>query len=407
MLYLLVTHIPAFEGQSPGVIRWQSDWIVDLESQSRALIQQGFTLTIAAPLRASIDTKTLTRHQLSGIKVADQPWRFVALPGYRNATQFVSQRATIRKTVASLASDCDIIQFGPGGHPISLGQTIFPQVLKSNAKRFFLIGQDPIPAQQRYAASGRNPAKRVAKQLALKQLQTFCASAIEQSDLIIAQDPSVALRFAPAWNARCHTLFTTGLPDAVIGSARQLHEKQPLRIVAFASDQFTRGLDHLIRAFAKAKRLSAKIELHLAGDLIGSAEMMNLIRDERLDSVVRLHGKLTPDASRDLMDHCDVMVISHLIPTTDPMMYTGLARGLGVIMYASGTIADTHLTQSQAGVLVPRGDVNMLAQSLLDLSRHRDAAGKMSQRAIAWSQAASLDALHRQRAKLAKSVVNR
>ncbi len=407
MRYLLVTHIPAFAGQSAGVIRWQSNWIADLASQSRALTDEGFELTIAAPLLATMDAKTLSRHRIADIKIANQPWRFVALPGYRTASQFVAQRASIRRDVQSLASQADIVQFGPGGHPISLGQTIYPNLRKTGAKRFFLIGQDPIPAQERYAASGRNPAKRVAKQMAVRQLRAFCAKAIGQSDLVIAQDPAVALRFAKEWNPRCHTLFTTGLSDAQIGSARQKSEKQPLRIVAFASDQFTRGLDHLIRAFAKAKRLSARIELNLAGDLISSAQMMDLIRDERLDSVVRLHGKLTPDQSRDLMDRCDVLAISPLIPTADPMLAQALCRGLGVVMYASGTANDAYLTDSGAGLLVPRGDVNMLAQSLLDLSRDRERFQKMSQSAIAWSRAVSLDALHRQRAKLAKSVVKR
>jgi hypothetical protein len=407
MQYLLVTHIPAFAGQSPGVIRWQNDWLADLASQSRALADEGFELTIAAPLLATLDAKTLARHQISDIKIADQPWRFVALPGYRTATQFVTQRASIRKSVQSLSSDADIVQFGPGGHPISLGQTIYPDLLKTPAKRLFLIGQDPIPAQERYAASGRNPAKRVAKQLAVRQLRSFCAKAIAQSDLVIAQDPAVALRFAKEWHPRCHTLLTTGLPDAQIGTARQKSDRHPLRIVAFASDQFTRGLDHLIRAFAKAKRLSARIELNLAGDLIGSAPMMDLIRDEHLDSTVRLHGKLTPDQSRDLMNRCDVLAITPLIPIADPLLPRALAGGLAVVMYASGTANDAFLTESGAGLLVPRGDVNMLAQSLLDLSRDRERFQKMSRSAIAWSQGASLDALHQQRARLAKSVVKR
>ena len=405
MRYLLATHISAYPGQSPGVLRWPGAWVADVQAQARALRDAGFELTIAAPMLDTIEARALAKQEFVDLKLADQPFRFVPLPGFRTATQFVAARSELRKIVAQHAKISDVVQLGPGGHPVSLGQTLWPTIAGLTAKKVFVFASDPIPAREKHATSGRNPAKRLAKQLAVRQLETFCAKAIHDADVVFAQHPSVQQRFSKFWSGHCHTLFTTRLPDSLTGVPHTPDNRKPLRLLCFGSSTLTRGLDHLLRAIAKARRLSAKVELDLAGDLIGSADLMDLIRTEKLESAVRLHGVANPSLTRQLIFAADVFISSSLIPSTDPIIFLAVARGLPIVTYQSGVLDDL-LIQANAGLVVPRGETNMLAQVILDLSRDRARVETMSKQAIAWASASSLDAVHRDRAGKVKALFN-
>jgi len=143
----------------------------------------------------------------------------------------------------------------------------------------------------------------------------------------------------------------------------------------------------------------------LAGDLIGSADLMDLIRTEKLESAVRLHGVANPSLTRQLIFAADVFISSSLIPSTDPIIFLAVARGLPIVTYQSGVLDDL-LIQANAGLVVPRGETNMLAQVILDLSRDRARVETMSKQAIAWASASSLDAVHRDRAGKVKALFN-
>ncbi len=404
MRYLMITHIAAHAGQSPGVIRWPADWVRGLYAQSKALEAEGFDLTVAAPVNESFESRTLNKKHYIDANLKDQPYDLIALPAFQTASQFVGIRGTLKKRVADIADDFDAIQVGPGGHPVSLGQTVWPVIEQTDAKRVLVFGSDPIPAWQRYAAAGRNLAKRIAKQMAVRQLETFCQTAMRDADLVFAGDSSVQQRFATSWNANCHTLFSHRLSESDILTSPPTHTRDKLRLICFGSDHYTRGLDHLIRALAKARRLSAKIELDLVGDLLNSAEMMNLIRDEKLESNVRLLGKIDDAGQIALLDDADLLVSSHLVPTRDPIIYLAAARGLPIVMYQGGVYHD-HVVDSDLGQIVPRGEVNLLSQALLDLSRNRPRVQLMSANALAWAKTRSLDAMHRKRAELIRALM--
>lgn len=404
MRMLVVTHIAAFAGQSPGVIRWREDWLTDLRTQARAMREVGFELIVAAPVLATLDARSLAKQQIVDVRLADQSFAFVPLPGFRSAAEFVSVRAAIRRQVASLADEVDVVQVGPGGHPVSLGQTVWPVIEKSEAKRVMRFGADPIPAWEKYASTGRNPAKRIAKQLATRQLESFCNKAIRDADLVIANDPSVEKRFARSWGKHCHTLPTTALPETAIGVPRTPDNRRAMRVIAIGSDNYTRGLDHLLKAVAKARRLTARLELHLTGDLQGSAEMMDLIRDEKLETCVRLLGKITPARHTELFDAADLFASTPLAASNDPIIDSAQARGLPILTYQSGP-RDEDIVRHRCGVVVARGDVNMLAQVLIDLSRNRAELAAMSARAIERAGSLSLDAVHRQRAELVRGLM--
>ncbi|MBC7784646.1 MAG: glycosyltransferase [Burkholderiales bacterium] len=407
MKYVLLTHIPTFAGQSSGVIRWSTEWEADLSAQVAALREVGFDVTVATPLLPAPDSQTLAKQALVDVTLKKQDFTYQPLPGYRTMTQFVTHRPALRRAIRALIKDADIVQLGAGGHPISLGQVAWPIVKRAGRKCIFVFSDDPIPAWRRYAETGRNPAKRLAKSMAIKRLERFCATAVREADLVFAHSPEVQDRFGRAWSETCHTFAPTRLRDSQIGKARVTPDKnRPLRVVTIGSAGFTRGVDHLLRALAKARRLNAKIELDLVGDVTGSAELMNLLRDQRLEPAIRLHGRLSGPKLTAVLDQADVLAACELIPAIDPIIYLAIARGLPILTYQSGVL-DQRLTDHGAGIVIPRGETDLFAQALLDLATKTAGAAAMSQRAIDLASEKTLDAVHRTRAGLARSLIKR
>ncbi len=408
MKYLCVTHVPVFAGQSPGVVRFTRAHLRELLPQATALREAGFEFVLATPLYDTIDARTLAQHEIVDLPKHDRPFAYVPLPGYRTMPQFLSARAELLEQVRIAAKGADIIQLGAAGHPTALGQVAWPVVSKLNKKRIFVFGSDPFPGLARHAASGRNPAKRIAKQLSVQRFEKFCGRAIRDANLVFAHSPALADRFRRAWSDRCHTFDPQPLARAEILAdptdrlARLSDKSRPLRLVSIGETSLTRGVDHLLRSLGKARRLSEKLELDLIGDLTASADLMDVLRSEKIGNAVRLRGVIDPVAA---FDDADLFVASSLIPQNDPIIFLAAARALPIVTYQSGTPADALLESAGCAMVIPRGENDLLSQALLDLGRDRAKLVEMSKQAIRFASASTIDRVHERRAELAMQCV--
>lgn len=409
MKYLCITHVPVFAGQSPGVLRFTRAHLRDLLPQANALQEAGFDFVLATPLFETIDARTLSKHEIVDLPKHERPFSYVPLPGYRTMPQFLSTRPRLLEAIRIAAYDADIVQLGAAGHPIAMGQVAWPVIGKLKKKRIFVFGSDPFPALAKHAASGRNPAKRLGKQLNVQRFETFCARMIREADLVFTHAATVADRFARTWSDRCHVFDHPPLNreqiarDVAPRIARLKDAKSPIRLVSVGATALTGGVDHLLHSVAKARRLSANIELDLIGDLTQSADLMDVLRAEKLESAVRLRGVVEPTR---LFDEADLFVASPLIPQNDPIIYLAAARGLPIVTYQSGSpTADAQLTAAGCGVVVERGDSLRLAQTLLELSRDRARLMDMATQALEFAYASTIDRVHERRAELALQCV--
>ena len=394
--YLVLTHVAAFAAEAPGTVALPGPFVAAIGAQAAALQQAGFEVTLAVPLR--------TRGRAPGDHVELRPddlgITVVPLPAYRTMPQYLAMRRGLRRTVAAAAQKADVVQAGVGGYPLAMAEAVWDKLGASAAKRLLLFGEDPFPARAKHAANGRNPAKRYGKSLALQRLGRFCQSAIGEAAATIAHSPAVADRFAAEWGTNCHVLPPGLIRDADLTTAKPKPPARTLRIACVGREQAVAGVDHVLEAVARAKRLSAAIELDLVGDVTGSESLMNLIRDLGLEPVVRLHGYLSDDRLPAVLDACDVFVSPTLVPTIDRLIYRAAARGLPIVSYGSGA-ADV----GRAGVLVPHGDATLLGEALLALSRDRERVRQMSSAALAWARESTLEAVHRRRAEIARGVL--
>lgn len=375
MKYTLITHVPTYVAQSPGKVRVTASFHEDLVAQSAALGDRGFSLVLATPRHPAPDEKTLTREQFVDVRLADIGVADAPLPPYRTMPQFVAARAELETAIRGAIADAAVVQLGAGGHPMALGQFAWPLVDAARQTRIFVFAGDPMPNRRKAITSGRNPAKRLAKGLAVRSFDAFCRQAVGEADLTFAHDPAVARRYSRAWNDRCHTFPTSTIGDDEVDATRRSESRSgPLRVFAEASKSATAGVDHVERAVAKAQRLGGEIVLTV--------------------------GPLSPSA----VDAADLIMAAPLVPGEIPSIFLAAARGLPMLVYGSGVL-DADLAAHDAAVRVERGNVDRLADALLSATRDRASLARIGRAASVWAAANSRDAVHRRRAALVRTLV--
>ncbi|HEX8323975.1 MAG TPA: glycosyltransferase [Tepidisphaeraceae bacterium] len=404
--YLLLTHVPTYAGQSPGVVRVTDAFRHDLLAQATALRQAGFELTLATPRHDAPDAKALSREQFVDVRLADHGITDAPLPAYRTMPQFVAARSALEKAIVGAAKQADVAQMGAGGHPTALGQVAWPLVDPKRSKRIFVFAGDPLPGRRRAIVSGRNPAKRLAKGLAVRAFEAFCRQAVREADLVFAHDPAVQKRFARDWSGRCHTFGLPPMGDADLAGPRPVAQRQKrlaeakraLRLIAVGDAVVTGGMDHLLQALAKARRLGATWTLAVAGPTPARA-VRQLADSLDLGHVVTWDAEWSAEA-----DAADAFIAAPLVPGENPTIYLAAGRGLPIITYQSGP-ADAALTNVGGAVGVERGDKDLLAQALLDLGRDRDRLATLAAAARDWAAGVTRDGVHRARAGLVRGAL--
>jgi glycosyltransferase involved in cell wall biosynthesis len=124
--------------------------------------------------------------------------------------------------------------------------------------------------------------------------------------------------------------------------------------------------------------------------------------DER---IVRFRGTVAYGKPLfDAWSESQVMVITNLTAEISRNVLLGLARGLPLIMYRNpGT--DRLVESADAGLLAPTGNVDALADAMVRAAADRETLAGCARRGWALACGNTLDACHRRRAELARSVI--
>jgi glycosyltransferase involved in cell wall biosynthesis len=98
------------------------------------------------------------------------------------------------------------------------------------------------------------------------------------------------------------------------------------------------------------------------------------------------------------------MVITNLTAEISRNVLLAMARGLPLVMYANpGT--DEVIRTSEAGILVPTGDVDALARAFEQAAVEREKLAAMAASGLAMARRKTLDTTHRERARLAAALI--
>jgi glycosyltransferase involved in cell wall biosynthesis len=265
-----------------------------------------------------------------------------------------------------------------------------------------------------HAAQQKNPIKRWLLRRLVRRFAKVCRAAVRQSDLVFAHNAAVAERYRNEWDpARCHAFDRSFVTDAILLSDAELQERQrrlldastPLRLVAAGRQIAIKATDHVLRAMKLARDRGTKLELEVMGDGEDLPKFKALAHELGLDDVVRFSGTVPYGAPLfDAWSRGHVMVITNLTAEISRNVLLAMARGLPLVMYANpGT--DELIRRSQAGVLVPTGDVESLAKALERIAADRPPLAAMCEKGQAVAKGTTLNATHRRRAELAAGLL--
>jgi glycosyltransferase involved in cell wall biosynthesis len=156
-----------------------------------------------------------------------------------------------------------------------------------------------------------------------------------------------------------------------------------------------KGFDVLVEALAQIADLSweSRIVGSLDRDSAAAKTVGEAIGRTKLQGRVRLLGALDQRALAVEYDQARLFVLPSHFEGYGMAFAEALARGLPVVGCTGGAVAST--VPADAGVLVPPGNANMLAETLrrlltdpTELSRRADAAWRHAQRLPRWHDTA-------------------
>ena len=408
MNYLLINHAPLARGRSRAAVRVAGGWLGELKAHARAAAEAGGRLIVAAPL---IDAEA------SGEWVEVSPdeagFEFVALPAYRTPAQFAKVRGDLKRRLTKAISQADVVQMGYGGHPVPLGRVAWPIAGRLGKKRVWSFGEsDPFGRLNLEAANAAGPITRLVKRRRVARLEAFCRRAVREADLVFAHTPAVAERFKDVWGPHCHLFERSLLADADVltdadWSRRRAMLREtgrPLRLVTAGRQVATAGTDHVLRAVAKCRRLSVPLELDVLGAGTDLEVFKQVAAEENITDAVRFRGTVPADLTFDVWADRDALVSATLTAEADRNLLPAAARGLAIVAYRTGG-ADKVLANSGAAVLVPRGEVDALADAFLRLHQNRYRLEELGANGLGLARSRTLDATHRRRAALAAGLM--
>jgi glycosyltransferase involved in cell wall biosynthesis len=176
---------------------------------------------------------------------------------------------------------------------------------------------------------------------------------------------------------------------------------RPLGLVCAGRQIRIKGTDQMIGAVAKLIEQNVRVELNVMGDGDDLAAFKKLAGELNLTEFVRFSG--TVPYGRPLFDEwakADIMLVANLTAEISRNVLLSLARGLPLVTYANpGT--DDLLGANDAAAIVPKGDVDALAQRIADLSQHRERLVELADHGLTLARQKTLSATHRRRAELA------
>jgi glycosyltransferase involved in cell wall biosynthesis len=133
------------------------------------------------------------------------------------------------------------------------------------------------------------------------------------------------------------------------------------RLVTVSMLNAQKGVDVLLRAFARVRETHADVSLDVVGDGPDRAQLERLARELDLDGAVIFHGAVPKDAIPDILAGSDVFVLASRFDNNPCVLVEAQASGLPIVATRVGGIPE--IVEGN-GRLVERDDVAGLADAI-------------------------------------------
>jgi glycosyltransferase involved in cell wall biosynthesis len=194
-------------------------------------------------------------------------------------------------------------------------------------------------------------------------------------------------------------------PQRVEQKTASLAESQRLRLVSFGRLIPRKGVDHTLRAVAKAVEQGTDLSLDIIGGGPEADRLTKMVSELKLQDRVTLTGPIAYDrVFLERLQGYDAFVFTPLGEDTPRAIFDALAAGLAIVGY---DIPFVRQVCQQAGqpTPTPLGDVDALSQTILRLGRDRQSIVTLIQNAVEFARNNSAEQWYRRRAMWTHEVV--
>jgi glycosyltransferase involved in cell wall biosynthesis len=143
----------------------------------------------------------------------------------------------------------------------------------------------------------------------------------------------------------------------------------PFRFLTVARLTPKKGVDLLIRAFARVFSQEQNVFLDIGGDGEQRPELEALVKDLFIQDRVSFLGELSLEQVRESMWHANAFVLPSYVETFGVVLIEAMATGLAAIATSCG--GPDEFINSDTGRLVKPGDVEELSNALKSIYEHR------------------------------------
>jgi glycosyltransferase involved in cell wall biosynthesis len=144
----------------------------------------------------------------------------------------------------------------------------------------------------------------------------------------------------------------------------------PVRMLMIGNLVPVKGHEYALRAVSEVRRMAPSLDLKLR--LVGEGserERLDSLRDElSLHDTVDIVGPLGRDSIRSELQAADLFLLPSLAEMTPVVLMEAQSVGLPVIATRVGAV-DEVVREGGSALLVPPGDPDALARSIVDLAR--------------------------------------
>lgn len=148
------------------------------------------------------------------------------------------------------------------------------------------------------------------------------------------------------------------------------HEKKRFKFFSMAFLSFNKGMDVLIKAFAKTFK-GQPVDLVIGGDGLERENLEKLARELDIHSQVEFLGSIDREKVAENMQDCDVFVLASRFETFGVVLIEALACGKPIIATACG--GPEIIVNERNGLLVPVEDPDALNAAMESIYQNYDA----------------------------------
>jgi hypothetical protein len=389
--YLLVNHIPAHVGRDASHVHLPRAWARDLAAAARAASGAGARLLVATPLSDAPAPRDAIE-----LVPDENGFEHVPLPHYSSARSFLRERAKLTAQLELAVSAADVVQLDLGGHPVPLGLVADPLARAAGKPTIWMTAGERAP-DLRLASESRSATKRAVGRTLDTRVRRSLSDALREAGAVITTHAEASAELDRSGIAST-TIESVAVADAEVATdpqtaarhARLLDGSRPLRILVTGEHTIDRGTEHVLAAMFRCWRLRVPVTLVTTSRGSESDAVRQHARELGLTSHVTLIDPVP-------LDEADLIIDPALGNAARLDLELFLARGLPAIAYSPRSAAPAILS-------LPRGDVDALADALFRAATDRAALAARMISGHAWVRARTIDAAHRQRFALARTL---